>query len=145
MPTSNNHVRLWAAYLQLRSSGKLQLVEVSRVGRVAHLVCHVLRGARDGDVLYVAAMGAGLLARQRTARRSGVQLLLLLGIRALDVMCAAALRRERLSQKDRPSINYAECSGFPQSPQQMRGMAAGSKRAGEGRSARHSDCDSALC
>jgi hypothetical protein len=42
---------------------------------------------------------------------------------ALDVACAAALRRERRRQQRRQPIDFAQRSGFSQPPSMMRGVA----------------------
>ena len=76
-----------------------------------------------GDVLDIATVGAGAIGG-RSAPRSATALLALLGITAIDVVCAMALRREARQQLDRAPVFYGDRSGFPRGVHEVRGMAS---------------------
>ena len=75
-----------------------------------------------GDVVDIATVGSGSISG-RSPQRSGAAVLALLGVTAVDVMCAIALRREARQRKARAPVNYGDRSGFPRGLQQMRGEA----------------------
>lgn len=77
-----------------------------------------------GDALDIATVANGMLRRRANGQRAAGSLLMLLGVTAIDLYCASALTRERTSLKKRPAFAYDDRSGFPNGPQQARGIAA---------------------
>lgn len=74
-----------------------------------------------GDVLDLAALIAGASGRNRRRGNAVTALLMVVGVTALDVMCARELGT--LKQRSRRTHDYSNRSGFRSSPDQMRGQA----------------------
>lgn len=76
-----------------------------------------------GDVLDIATVGAGAVAG-RSPQRGAAAVLALVGVMAVDVVCALALRREARQRQGRPFVHYGDRTGFPRGVREMRGAAA---------------------
>jgi hypothetical protein len=85
-----------------------------------------LWGRVAGDGLDLATLAGGLDESDANTRNIGMALVAVLGVTALDVLCARRLARQnkhaRPGQRQR-FIDYGNRSGFPKSAQQMRGAA----------------------
>jgi hypothetical protein len=87
-------------------------------------------GRVGGDALDIATLAPGL--QQDNPKKENVELALVAvaGITALDVVCGASLARHSLARHSspkvrgrRPAIDYHRRTGFPKTPEQMRGAA----------------------
>ncbi|MBL6458261.1 cyclase dehydrase [Belnapia sp. T6] len=81
-----------------------------------------LWGRVSGDVLDVGTLAAGLRPGNPERDRSGMALLAVLGVTALDLACALALRPSR--KPPLPLSAYRRRSGLPRPPGAMRGAAS---------------------
>jgi hypothetical protein len=77
-----------------------------------------------GDALDIATVGAQSAGERRGLQRTVPAMLALLGVTALDLLCAAQLRREARQRAARPVADYSSRSGFPRSVDEMRGAAS---------------------
>ena len=87
-------------------------------------------GRVGGDALDIATLATGL--QQDNPKKDNVELALVAvaGVTALDVACGASLARRSPARhsspklrRRRPAIDYHRRTGFPKSPEQMRGAA----------------------
>jgi hypothetical protein len=74
-----------------------------------------------GDALDIARLAAGLTPDNPKRENAGIALAAVVGVTALDVLCAAALGTD--SQPSRWVPDYSDRSGLPRSPAAMRGAA----------------------
>jgi hypothetical protein len=82
-----------------------------------------LWGRVGGDALDLGTLAAGLLPANRGRERSGVALLAVLGVAALDLACVLSLRPSR-PRLPMPLAEYRRRSGLPRPPGAMRGAAS---------------------
>jgi hypothetical protein len=83
-------------------------------------------GRVAGDGLDLATLASGLNERRADKGYAGLAMAAVLGVTALDVLCARSLAREdeHARSQARPRIyDYGARSGFPRPPHRMRGAA----------------------
>jgi hypothetical protein len=81
-------------------------------------------GRVGGDALDLATLATGLTENNPQRQNVGLALAAALAVTAVDVACATALSgRDRLHRRDGAAQAYATRSGFPASPEMMRGAA----------------------
>jgi hypothetical protein len=75
-----------------------------------------------GDALDMATLAFNVDRESDTAEGAGVAAAAVAGVSALDVLCARALTASK-ALADPPLADYSNRSGFPDSPENMRGKA----------------------
>ena len=81
-----------------------------------------LWGRVGGDALDIATLAAGFSDDNPKKHNVGMALLSVLGVTALDIVCAQQLSSDHPQQRQ-PVRDYSDRSGLPRPPQQMRGAA----------------------
>jgi hypothetical protein len=82
-------------------------------------------GRVGGDALDLATLATGLQRDNPKKENVALALAAVAGVTALDFICAASLARHASEspRPRRPAIDYHSRTGFPKSPEQMRGAA----------------------
>jgi hypothetical protein len=85
-----------------------------------------IKGRLAGDALDLAALSAANVRRNPRRRTVRQAIWMVLGVTALDAICAEELQRTRSRRWHRrhPEHDYSDRVGMPKSPDQMRGAAA---------------------
>ncbi|HWT31196.1 MAG TPA: cyclase dehydrase, partial [Propylenella sp.] len=80
-------------------------------------------GRVGGDALDVATLAAGLSRDNARRQNIGLAIASVLGVTALDVVCAMSLSSQDGRRPRLPVRDYRDRSGFPRGTEEMRGAA----------------------